>query len=115
MYWVIIRMVVDLPAPFGHTKPTTSPRSIANDTPSTAITPSNRLETPSRVRNGMADVCALESVGVSGGDANHGSVGRSTPICPRAVAGRDACARGRVRVPARVKVQLTVIVPVMPG
>jgi len=27
MYWVIIRMVVDLPAPFGPTKPTTSPRS----------------------------------------------------------------------------------------
>src|SRR6266704_4114880 len=33
---VIIRMVVDLPAPFGPRKPNTSPRSTENDTPSTA-------------------------------------------------------------------------------
>src|SRR3954471_23896987 len=33
---VIIRMVVDLPAPFGPRKPSTSPRSTANETPSTA-------------------------------------------------------------------------------
>src|SRR6266446_5485522 len=33
---VIIRMVVDLPAPFGPRKPKTSPRSIENEIPSTA-------------------------------------------------------------------------------
>src|SRR6266581_3069968 len=33
---VIIRMVVDFPAPFGPRKPSTSPRSTENDTPSTA-------------------------------------------------------------------------------
>src|SRR5207245_6258249 len=33
---VIIRMVVDLPAPFGPRKPRTSPRSIENEIPSTA-------------------------------------------------------------------------------
>src|SRR5467141_1229636 len=33
---VIIRIVVDFPAPFGPRKPSTSPRSTENDTPSTA-------------------------------------------------------------------------------
>src|SRR6266568_9403576 len=33
---VIIRMVVDFPAPFGPRNPSTSPRSTENDTPSTA-------------------------------------------------------------------------------
>src|SRR5436853_5594083 len=33
---VIIRMVVDLPAPFGPRKPSTSPRSIEKEIPSTA-------------------------------------------------------------------------------
>src|SRR5262249_22768030 len=33
---VTMRMVVDLPAPFGPRKPSTSPRSTAKDTPSTA-------------------------------------------------------------------------------
>ena len=33
---VIMRMVVDLPAPFGPRKPSTSPRSTENETPSTA-------------------------------------------------------------------------------
>ena len=33
---VTMRMVVDLPAPFGPRKPSTSPRSTLNDTPSTA-------------------------------------------------------------------------------
>jgi hypothetical protein len=33
---VIMRIVVDLPAPFGPRKPSTSPRSTANETPSTA-------------------------------------------------------------------------------
>src|SRR5258708_39563196 len=33
---VLIRMVVDFPAPFGPRKPSTSPRSTENDTPSTA-------------------------------------------------------------------------------
>src|SRR5579871_2087162 len=33
---VIIRMVVDLPAPFGPRKPSTSPRSSENEMPSTA-------------------------------------------------------------------------------
>src|SRR6478736_5510675 len=33
---VIIRMVVDLPAPFGPRKPSTSPRSTVNEIPSTA-------------------------------------------------------------------------------
>src|SRR6266581_8546067 len=55
MYWVIIRMVVDLPAPLGPRKPITSPRSIAKDAWSTATTPSNRLETPSRLRKDTAE------------------------------------------------------------
>src|ERR1017187_1142871 len=33
---VIMRIVVDLPAPFGPRKPSTSPRSTENETPSTA-------------------------------------------------------------------------------
>ena len=33
---VTMRMVVDLPAPFGPRKPSTSPRSTLNETPSTA-------------------------------------------------------------------------------
>ena len=33
---VIMRMVVDLPAPFGPRKPSTSPRSTENETSSTA-------------------------------------------------------------------------------
>src|ERR1041384_4712063 len=33
---VIMRMVVDLPAPFGPRKPSTSPRSTENEMPSTA-------------------------------------------------------------------------------
>ena len=33
---VIMRMVVDLPAPLGPRKPSTSPRSTENETPSTA-------------------------------------------------------------------------------
>src|SRR4051794_20921762 len=33
---VIIRIEVDFPAPFGPRKPSTSPRSTENDTPSTA-------------------------------------------------------------------------------
>src|SRR5918999_4479783 len=33
---VIMRMVVDLPAPLGPRKPSTSPRSTVNETPSTA-------------------------------------------------------------------------------
>src|ERR671922_2759927 len=33
---VIMRMVVDLPAPFGPRKPSTSPRSTVNEMPSTA-------------------------------------------------------------------------------
>src|SRR5919109_2416959 len=48
-----MRMVVDLPAPFGPRKPTTWPRSTAKETWSTAVTPSNRLETPSTDRRGI--------------------------------------------------------------
>ena len=40
---VIMRMVVDLPAPLGPRKPSTSPRSTANDTPSTARLAPNTL------------------------------------------------------------------------
>src|SRR5438445_13317082 len=46
-------MVVDLPAPLGPRKPTTWPRSTANETWSTAVTPSNRLETASTERKGI--------------------------------------------------------------
>src|SRR5882762_2063828 len=45
-----MRMVVDLPAPFGPRKPTTCPRSTENETWSTAVTLPNRFETPSRDR-----------------------------------------------------------------
>ena len=40
---VIIRMVVDLPAPFGPRKPSTSPRSTVNETPLTATFGPNDL------------------------------------------------------------------------
>src|SRR5712691_10709514 len=40
---VIMRMVVDLPAPFGPRKPSTSPRSTANEMPSTARLAPNAL------------------------------------------------------------------------
>src|SRR3954451_6787095 len=45
--WVIIRIVVDFPAPLGPRKPTTWPRSMVKLTPSTAGTPLKRLETRS--------------------------------------------------------------------
>ena len=54
MYWMIMRIVVDLPAPFGPRKPTTSPRLMVNDASSTATTPSNRLETPWSVSSDVA-------------------------------------------------------------
>src|SRR5438093_12442989 len=41
---------------------------MAKDTPSTAVTPSNRLETPSKERNDIA-----------GGDGNHAPPGSSSP------------------------------------
>src|SRR2546430_2715493 len=46
-------MVVNWPARFGPRKPTTGPRSTAKETWSTAVTPPNRLETPSRDRKGI--------------------------------------------------------------
>ena len=42
---VSILIVVDLPAPFGPMKPTNSPSSIRNDTPSTARTRSDSVST----------------------------------------------------------------------
>src|SRR2546430_10003324 len=43
---VIMRMVVDLPAPLGPRKPSTSPRSTENDIPSTAcLVPKDRKST----------------------------------------------------------------------
>src|SRR2546421_12522678 len=49
----MMRIVVDFPAPWGRRKPTTCPRSPAKETWSTAVTPPNRLETPSRARKGI--------------------------------------------------------------
>src|SRR5207244_219539 len=48
-----MRIVVDFPAPLGPRNPTTWPRSTANETWSTAVTPSNRFETPSTERKGI--------------------------------------------------------------
>src|SRR5207253_11357376 len=48
-----MRMVVDLPAPFGPRKPTTCPRSTAKETWSTAVTPPNCLETSLTDRKGI--------------------------------------------------------------
>ena len=42
-----IRMVVDLPAPLGPRKPSTSPRRTLNDTLSTAVNAPKRLVRPS--------------------------------------------------------------------
>jgi hypothetical protein len=42
-----MRMVVDLPAPLGPRKPTTSPRATVKLTSSTAVKPSKRLVSPS--------------------------------------------------------------------
>src|SRR5258706_15014079 len=44
---VIMRMVVDLPAPFGPRKPSTSPRSTLNEMPSTARLAPKLLTRPS--------------------------------------------------------------------
>jgi len=55
-YGVIRRIVVDLPAPLGPRKPTTCPRSIRQDTESTATMSSNRLVTASRVRKDIVSV-----------------------------------------------------------
>ena len=41
-----IRMVVDLPAPLGPRKPSTSPRGTSNDTLSTAVNAPKRLVSP---------------------------------------------------------------------
>src|SRR5260370_25527421 len=71
------RIVVDLPAPFGPRNPTTSPRSTAKDTRSTAVTSSNRLETPSRERSD-----------IGGEDGNNAPACCSTPSPPRPAAGQ---------------------------
>ena len=55
-YWVIMRMVVDFPAPLGPRKPTTCPRSTAKDTSSTAGTPLKRLETRSRESSDIGEL-----------------------------------------------------------
>ena len=41
-----MRIVVDLPAPFGPRKPNTSPRATLNETLSTAVKPPKRLVSP---------------------------------------------------------------------
>src|SRR2546426_2353813 len=68
-------MVVDLPAPFGPRNPTTWPRSTANDTWSTAVTPSKRLDTRSNERKDMGG----EYVEDSGKDGNHPAPHSSSP------------------------------------
>src|SRR2546430_861369 len=56
-------MVVDFPAPLGPRKPTTWPRSTANEIWSTAVTPPNRLDTASTVRKGIpASDCVIGGV-----------------------------------------------------
>src|SRR6184192_1062876 len=68
-------MVVDFPAPLGPRKPTTWPRSTANETWSTAVTPPNRLETPSTERKGIpASECVYRRC-----DANHTPRHSSSP------------------------------------
>src|SRR5256885_2390340 len=70
-----MRIVVDFPAPLGPRKPTTWPRSTVNETWSTAVTPSNRLETASTVRRGIRG-----SERVYGrSDANHTRPSSSSP------------------------------------
>src|ERR1043166_9258604 len=61
-YWVIIRRVVDFPAPLGPRNPTTSPRPTENEIPSTAVTPLKRFETVSSARRDMVRVGAQGSV-----------------------------------------------------
>ena len=54
-----MRMVVDLPAPFGPRKPSTSPRRTVNDTLSTAVKAPKRLVSPSiSIRAGWSDASA---------------------------------------------------------
>src|SRR5438874_8605572 len=74
-----MRMVVDFPAPLGPRNPTTWPRSTANETWSTAVTPSNRLETPSTERRGIQ---SRERV-YRRSDANHIGPPSSSPPGPR--------------------------------
>src|SRR6059058_3991048 len=76
-----MRMVVDFPAPLGPRNPTTWPRSTANETWSTAVTPSNRLETPSTERRGIQ---SRERV-YRRSDANHIGPPSSSPPGPRRV------------------------------
>src|SRR5205814_10376292 len=76
-----MRMVVDFPAPLGPRNPTTWPRSTANETWSTAVTPSNRLETPSTVRRGIQ---SRERV-YRRNDAIHIGPPSSSPTGPRRV------------------------------
>src|SRR5207302_7671291 len=73
-------MVVDLPAPFGPRNPTTWPRSTANDTWSTAVTPSKRLDTPSNERKDMG------GVEDSGKDGNHPAHSSSPRVAAAGVA-----------------------------
>src|SRR2546430_10849721 len=68
-------MVVDWLARFGPRNHTTWPRSTANDTWSTAVTPSKRLETRSNERKDMGG----EYVEDSGKDGNHPAPHSSSP------------------------------------
>src|SRR5688572_17620876 len=60
---VIMRIVVDLPAPFGPRNPSTSPRSTLNETPSTA-----RLGPKLFTRFSMRIMELLEHSDVQGGE-----------------------------------------------
>src|SRR3972149_3097122 len=52
-YWVIIRIVVDFPAPLGPRNPTTWPRSTVKEMSATAVTPPKDLLTPVKVSSDM--------------------------------------------------------------
>src|ERR1051325_2164340 len=97
---VIMRMVVDLPAPFGPRKPSTSPRSTRNEMPSTARFGPNVFtkfsivimglalrESPDRASYFSAIIAALAPdsgarFSHKPGDQNHASLKKIAPLNP---------------------------------
>ena len=82
----IMEMVVVLPAPFGPSRPKIEPRTIENDTPSTAVMSPNRFTSPS----------AVTMAGAGSDVTAPGRLGRTThprPSCRRAAGRAAPCLR----------------------
>src|SRR5213592_4673525 len=92
-------MVVDLPAPFGPSRPTQVPNGTSRSRPSTAVSGPNRLTKP---RSCMADVIAIvRTLGPPAGPEVIGLNSRGLRVCRRHLAVHLGALRDPARHPDR--------------